>query len=249
MMERVIQLIEKEKSKLQECHFLSWLSNSDIPVDEKMSFTPPMLFFIMGFKDLLSCMSIQKPKNEVERHISSHCLEDIEHWKWYIEDLNQLGYSKIGSNLISFASLVWNEDTKESRELIYKAFNYHYTKPSVIIDLILIEIMEATFGAFSESLKSCYEKRPEIYTLKFFGETHQTAEKNHTSGNWLEHGEINKDILTIDLSEEERLFATEMTIDLFSAFGKMFEMWFKQKANMINFRSKPFDYCSGRLFC
>ena len=37
MMKKIIQLIENEKNKLQECHFLSWLSNSEIPVDEKIT--------------------------------------------------------------------------------------------------------------------------------------------------------------------------------------------------------------------
>ena len=249
MMERIINLIEIEKNKLQGCDFLSWLSRTDISVNEKMSFTPSMFFFIMGFKDLLTCMLIRRPKTDIEKTISSHCLEDIEHWKWYIEDLNQLGYGKLGSNLFNFASLIWSEDTKESRELVYKAFNYHYTKPSLFIDLILIEIMEATFGSFCESLSLCFKVNPEIHNLKFFGETHQIAEKNHKSGNWLEQEKIDKTILAIKLDEKERRFSTEMTLDLFYSFRKMFEMWFEQKSNMISFRSNPSDYDSGRLFC
>ncbi len=247
-MEKIVQLIKIEKNKLEECRFLSWLSSSDISIDERLSFTPLMLFFIMGFKDLLSCMLIENPKSEIEKSISAHCKEDIEHWKWYIEDLNQLDYSELGRNLFNFTSLVWSENTKESRELIYKAFNYHYTKPTPVIDLILIEIMEATFGSFSESLKLCSKKNPEIHTLKFFGKTHQIAEENHTSGNWLEHGEINKSILTMKLNKKESAFATKMTIDIFSAFGEMFEMWYVQKSIMVNFKQKPTDYCSERLF-
>ncbi|MCY4177874.1 MAG: hypothetical protein OXD32_05180, partial [Endozoicomonadaceae bacterium] len=215
-----------------------------ISVDEKMSFTPPMLFFIMGFKDLLSCIWIKNPKNALEKNISTHCEEDIEHWKWYVEDLNQLGYAKLGSNLLNFTSFLWSEDTKESRELIYKAFNYHYTKPSTVIDLILIEIMEATFGSFSESLYLYTEKNPEINTLKFFGETHRIAEKNHKAGNWLEHNEIDETILAIKLNDEERAFATKMVTDLFNAFEQMYAMWYKQKTNMIKFKKQLSDgYC------
>lgn len=224
-MKEIIRLIEVEKEKLSKSEFLNWLSNSNIPVAERLSFTPSMLFFIMGFKDLLSSIHIENPKTKLEHIISTHCEEDLHHWKWYISDLQSLGYSNLGNDLMEFSSNLWSEEKKSARELIYKSFNYHYNRPSLVTDFILIEVMEATFGAFSESMKKCVMSGGAFSRLDFFGEVHHHAEENHTSGTWIDGESIDSSISSIALDSKEKDFAANMVLDLFSHFEEMFSMW------------------------
>lgn len=232
-MEQVLSIIERKNEDIQRCDFLSWLRDPSISKGEKMAFTPQMLFFIMGFKDLLSSMHIDQPANDIERIISVHCEEDINHWVWYIEDLNELGYSDIGNDLFSLTSFIWGEETKENREFIYKSFYYHYVRPSSTTDLVLIEIIEAVFASFSEALDVYSMKHRDVYDLKFFGETHRLAEQSHDSGNWIEKIKVGDGIRNIKLNEEEVVFSKKMIDDIFESFDKMFDMWFRNRKNMI----------------
>ena len=226
-MKLVVKHLENEQAQLRQCEFIQWLENSDVSPDDRLSFVPSMLFFIMGFKDILSSAHIENPRNELEHLISTHCEEDLDHWEWYISDLQTLGFDRWGEDLFKFSSQIWSNDSKAARELVYKLFNYHYTKPSLILDLVLIEVLEATFGAFSDAMEKCVKEAGRFEELKFFGAIHKEAEENHTSGSWVENGEVEDIILKFELTESERLLATEMIGNVFSMFEDMFAMWLK----------------------
>lgn len=238
-MKDLIPFIEKKQQDLEKSHFLKWLGNSEVPPENRLTFIPSMLFFIMGFKDILSALHIKDAKTELEHIISTHCEEDLDHWKWYIEDLQTLGFESWGEDLLNFSTQLWSEDTREARELIYKSFSYHYEKPTLLMDLVLLEVMEATFGAFTKSMEKCVKEAGRFENLKFFGQIHHEAEANHASGSWLDEASVEDAILKFDLSPEERVLAKQMVSDLFQKFDSMFDMWFNSKDKYLSIKSIP----------
>ncbi len=242
-MKKIIKYIEFEQKKLSESEFLKWLADSSISPSHRLSFTPSMLFFIMGFKDLLESIHIKNPQTPLENIISTHCEEDLHHWKWYIEDLKTLGYGNIGNDLMDFSSDLWGKERKAARNLIYKAFNYHFQKPSIICDLVLIEVLEATFGVFVESMKKCVEDYNAYDKLLYFGKTHHDAEESHGNGNWVEGESLDDTILSLKLSSHEEQYSVNMVEELFELFEETFKMWHKIESNLtITDSLKPYSF-------
>lgn len=91
-MEKVLDIITAERLALQETPLIRWLGNRDISLKEKYSFIPSMAFFIMGFRDILLHLKVESPANDIEKLVSQHCMEDLGHWQWYINDLERLGF-------------------------------------------------------------------------------------------------------------------------------------------------------------
>jgi hypothetical protein len=228
-MKNIIKKIEGEQKNLENCHFLQWLGNSKISPDERLNFIPSMYFFIMGFKDLLTSIHIEKPQNELEHLISTHCEEDLGHWKWYLADLKALGYKSWGEDLMKFSTQLWSDETEAARQLVYKSFDYHYNNKSKVLDLVLIEIMEATFGAFTKSMEKCVKEAGRFENLIFFGSIHQEAEANHSAGTWVETDSVEDAVLKFELTKDERLRAEKMTAELFELFEQMFSMWYENR--------------------
>ncbi|MCT4643094.1 MAG: hypothetical protein N4A33_12455 [Bacteriovoracaceae bacterium] len=237
-MKEVLELIALEQRRLADHVFLRWLGNSNINPNKRLEFVPSMMFFIMGFKDLLSQIEIENPKTKLEFIISNHCKEDLGHWVWYIEDLKQLGFDTWSKDLLNFSADLWSDNTKEARELIYKSFSYFYSKPSLINDLVLIEVMEATFGAFITPMEKCVKEAGSFNQLKFFGHIHHHAEENHSTGSWIEEGHLGSDIKEFEMSLMEKQFASRMIYDLFEGFSKMFFMWYENREKYTHINSR-----------
>ena len=78
-MMRIIDVIERKKTALIEGKLFKWLSDDTINGFDRLSFSPSMLYYLMGFKDVLAHLLRHNPKNELERHINAYCGEDAEH--------------------------------------------------------------------------------------------------------------------------------------------------------------------------
>lgn len=90
-MKNIFTQISMHKSALAEHSFCLYLRETDNITKTSFGFVPTMTFFVLGFRDILESMRIKNPKTAVEKMLNTHCEEDSEHWRWFIDDLDTLG--------------------------------------------------------------------------------------------------------------------------------------------------------------
>jgi len=205
-MKEMLRTISTEKHALEETPFILWLGNKDITLKEKYSFVPSMAFFIMGFKDILMHLKSESSETDIEKLIAQHCEEDLGHWVWYVKDLERLGFefSSWGEDLSSFFSRLWGNDTQECRRLVYLTMHYAQSINDPRLLLVIIEVMEATFGAFIDALHHSSRDKQINTELEFFGLKHHDAESNHSLGSWIDGKNSSADLHNVILSQEPR---------------------------------------------
>ena len=88
----VVRQIDAEREALPEGPLFKWLSDESVDGYRRLSFLPAMLYYLMSFKDVLSTLSRDDPRTDLEHHINAYCREDADHWRWYLTDLDKLGF-------------------------------------------------------------------------------------------------------------------------------------------------------------
>ncbi len=230
-MRAIMRKIEEKKSTLERSRFVEWLIREDVPGAEKLSFAPAMAFFIMGFRDILCSLKQRNPTTWAAKIVNQHCDEDADHWRWYIEDLEKLGFDHTvwGGDLSGLFSRMWSDETRESRNLVYLTMYHVRSAPSPEVLLVIIEVMEATFGVFSDALHRALQGMPAYSNLKYFGHTHRQEEESHAIGSWTQSGSHSEDIYGIQLPKEVREICFNIVDALFAQFQEVFEEWYLSK--------------------
>ena len=90
-MEKTFAHIDHKKNQLSQNPFCLWLKQAGLEQDA-LIFAPSMSYFVLGFRDILELAKRPNPKTELDFSINVHCEEDKEHWKWFLGDIQKLGY-------------------------------------------------------------------------------------------------------------------------------------------------------------
>jgi|GEM_PF-1720701 len=156
--------------------------SGDAQVIDKLKFVPRMLFFVLGFKDLMQMVRYEDPQTDLEKSVNIHSDEDSFHWEWYLKDLTYISGWFKNSEVSDVISGVWDSDTYEVRKTIYMFSKYiqEYTDP--VARMLMIEVLEMTFDKFKEALHPILKDADLYDQLKYFGKAHQETEENHTTG-------------------------------------------------------------------
>lgn len=240
-MKSVIDLIESRSAKLAQNPFCQWmLEGKDAYKADTFSFTPAMLYFILGFRDILSHLQYAEPKSELEQVINTHCEEDKNHWMWYLQDLKTLGISDSswGEDWSDLVKNLWSDENKPTRDLVYLCIHQIKKHQSAKASLVIIECLESTFGVFMTTLKTRFSGSSIYKRLQFFGQHHQEQEMNHSLGHWIEdehqdgHEHSEKDyLLKIELTANEREELLTSVNEIYNQFELVFQTWLQNKNN------------------
>ncbi len=240
-MEDVLNLIEVKSEQLSKNPFCQWILNENhVSHEETFSFTPSMLYFILGFRDILTHLEYKNPQTELEKMINQHCLEDKNHWQWYLQDLKTLGFGEAswGNDWVNLIENLWCEDNKPTRDLVYLCIHLIKKHESPTASLVIIECLESTFGVFMSTLKKRFGNSSIYKRLHFFGQIHQQQEMNHSMGHWIEtdtaaaplppHSNAHAlENLRVTESEKRELMQTIELI--YQQFELVFETWLSSK--------------------
>lgn len=244
-MSNLAKLIEKRSEQLYQNSLCRWITSEEakyLPPQEVLAFAPSMLYFIMGFKDILQNLEYANPRDPFELMVNQHCLEDKDHWRWYLEDLKTLGFSEEswGGDLAERVEAVWSDQQRPTRELVYMCIYLIKKFRSAKASLVIIECLEATFGVFMTTLQKRFWNSPVYSRLQFFGQTHHHQETNHSMGHWIENADGTSNHGSADhweqlkfSSDEEAELMTSIQL-IFEQFELVFENWFASKQTFMS---------------
>lgn len=241
-MQRILQKIKTESQKLENSQLCLWLQSDTNHQEDRLSFAPSMLFFVLGFKDMLTVMRVEDPQSDIDYEINLHCEEDLDHWKWYLRDLEQLGFipQSWGSRMGDIFKQIWGDDSFEVRNLVYTVISETKKHNNPLISLIMIEYLEAAFAVFIRNMLVPIRQMGYYEQLQYFGKLHVEKETAHSRGAWVdgdrsEPGEGFKH----HLLNEKTLSLAESIVDKVS--GQMlnvFDYWYSSRNNFIRFSAK-----------
>lgn len=155
---------------------------SDLTIQDKLKFIPRMLFFVLGFKDIMKVVRYDGDLTDLQQSVNTHSDEDSNHWVWYLSDLSFMtGHFQAytGADLIS---KTWDDETLEVRRTIYTYNRYVQQYENPVARMLMIEVLEITFDKFKEAIHPVLKKADLYSQLDYFGKKHQDTEENHSTG-------------------------------------------------------------------
>jgi hypothetical protein len=222
-MRRILNQIEKGREKVVKGPLFDWLSNENIDGRRRLSFSPSMLYYLMGFKDVLQALERVNPQTSVENAINAYCGEDAEHWRWYLEDLEKLGYTlgSWGKDIPSFCNEVWSAATEENRKSIFKLVNYANACRDPLYSMSLIFVFEATGVVFIGHTRKAAIALGMDEELKYFGKVHYEEEFGHSV--------LARHLADQQLTADVYPIARDMVDDLFDSYDRLFTAWYEHR--------------------
>jgi hypothetical protein len=222
-MKRIIRVIESKQEALEKGKLFRWLSDESVGGHERLSFAPSMLFYLMAFKDVLGQLYRPDPYDELQRYVNAYCHEDAEHWRWYLEDLETLGYGLLswGSSIPAFCNSVWSPETESNRKTIFSLIEYARRCDAPLFSLVLIQIFEATGAVFLGHTRMAAAALGLDDELNYFGRRHYEEE--------LEHSVKSSHLAESVLNDSIYSLAGEAVEVIFGAFEEMFDCWFAHR--------------------
>lgn len=219
-MKRVLAQIEQEKDALSEGRLFQLLSNDEISGRERLSFAPSMLYYLMGFKDVLDGLARANPSTDLDRFINAYCVEDGDHWRWFLTDLERLGYSvgSHGHDLPTFCNEVWGDRNRMNRTTIFELmYQARVAARDPLLALTLINVFEATGVVFIGHTRKAAIDIGLDDELKYFGRVHFEEEFGHSVQS--------RDLVAYDLTPESYEIAQAMIPSLFADYRELFDSW------------------------
>ena len=231
-MKQVLDHIQSKKEDYARLPFFSFVRNSSINPMRRLAWAPYAAPFIMGFIDLNKhVFRVEPTEDPLQEIINRHTHEDDRHWRWFLEDLQKMGFDKpLGFN--DALEFFWGEETKYSRELTYHFCRYGLNA-SPIRKAIAIETIEAAgnvqFVAAAEAARDLQALTGHQY--KYFGDVHLSVETGRTFGPTTAEQYIEN----IQLTPADREAAFELVDTLFSVLTNWKnDLFIRAKAQPLN---------------
>jgi hypothetical protein len=213
-MTKISDAIKNHKDDFLKHELFQHLKNDSLSLNERLKFLPFISHFVMSFSDINHLiLPFKFPKNELEKAVNRHALEDSEHWPWYLNDLENLSLNP-SATFTDHLHFIWSDKLLNSRMLTYRLVQLLSDQPAEM-RLIIIEVMEATGNAMFDTLASITQGSDK--ELEYCGKVHLSHETGHSIGS---DDEL---IDTLKLSDKEREKAITLIDECFMAFHGFFD--------------------------
>ncbi len=219
-MELIHELIKTRQNRLGRSALCTYIANRRIPPHQRLSFVPAMLFFTMGFKDILDALRDESDNSPLQRSVHQHCDEDSFHWQWYLQDLATIDHGRrlLDVPAVEAFTNVWSPENRATREVVYHTIFVAKTCRTPFLRMVIIDTLEATFACFNAPVFQLVRELGMTDQLHYFGKVHQHAEASHAKDQ-----DDGATLLTLDTDELDR--ARGLVGELFDAFEDMFDCW------------------------
>lgn len=217
--QRILDLIKAEQDALESERLFRFLADESVDPASRLSFTPAMLYYLMGFKDVLAALSRRNPETRLDRYINAYCVEDGDHWRWYLTDMEKLGYGPgtYGTDLSTICNEIWSTRTEVNRTTVFRLVEYARQSQNPLQALIVISVFEATGVVFIGHTRKAAIALGWDEELEYFGRKHYEEEFGHSVQA--------KDLVNYRLSDEEYESSQQMVKTLFADYRRLFDCW------------------------
>jgi hypothetical protein len=221
--ETILRRIERHKERLSIGNLFQWMSNDAIDGRRRLNFTPSMLYYLMGFKDVLAALYRKEAKTDVELAINAYCGEDAEHWRWFLEDLEKLGFDLTtwGKNISEWCNEVWSPSTEVNRKTIFHLVHGATECRDPIYSLALIWVFEATGVVFIGHTRKAAVALGMDDELNYFGRVHFEEEFGHSV--------VARDYAALEIDDHLHARICDMVDTLFNDYANLFECWYQHR--------------------
>jgi hypothetical protein len=220
-MKKVLSFIEEKKydfSQLPLCHYMR---DNSIDPRQRLSWAPWLAPYAMNFGDLNKYVLRKEPTTDkIQKMINVHTFEDDHHWRWFLEDLETLGFNprlKYSDAL----RLVWSKQAEKSRLICSKLALMFESQSDSLLRLAITEAIEAT-GHVILFLTSQVTKQLQPITqenYRYFGPSHFDVETGHPTGT----ENVEDFIKSLELTEQTRQQAYELVEQVFELFTELIQ--------------------------
>jgi len=217
-MKQVIERIEQRSAAFAQLPLFAFLRDHSIDPRKRLSFAPSVAHFVMSFADLYDfVLQVHPPGDAYQELVNAHAREDENHWRWFLDDLQKLGFDE----KLSFSDalrFVWSDATSHTRALTYKMCRLGYGASS-LEKLVLVHVIEAAGKVTVDGVSAVgveYSKQAGK-KLVYLGHHHLATESAHT----IEDAQVHRGIEAITLDPDQRaglLSMVDQGFDAFTAF-------------------------------
>ncbi|KAB8319208.1 iron-containing redox enzyme family protein [Tolypothrix campylonemoides VB511288] len=214
-MKEVLALIEKRKQEFAQLPLFQFLQNKSIDPRKRLAWAPCVTPIAMSFEDLLKYDFRKEPTDDpIQELINKHTEEEDNHWMWFLEDLEKLGFDY----LMKFSDSMrfyWGEETYKTRQVCHQ-IALHTFRSEPIVVLAAMEAIEATANVAFALTAQVAQELQQITKQKyrFFGQYHVGVESAHT----VLTNDAKQFLESIQLTQEQRAKAFEVVEKVFEVF-------------------------------
>ncbi len=219
-MKRVLHHIEQRKAELARSPFITFVEDTSLEPQRRLSFAPGLAPFVMGFADVNKyVLRDESSEDPLQQLINTHTREDDHHWGMFLRDLRTLELNA-PMDFTGVLERLWGEHCKKARQLIYGLVAL-VSAESPVMRLAVVESVEAAgsvgFSRFSQVARELEAKTGK--RLVYFGEAHEGLESGHVMGS----GDAEAVLAGMELTPEQVERArglVDKTFALFHAMGE-----------------------------
>lgn len=175
-------------------------------------FAPALMFWIMGFQDVLRLNEQFASDARVKRFAAQHREEDSDHWSWFLDDLTTLG---VTNRDVTF---LFGPGHRATRDATYSIMSEVYRVADDRLRVPLILSLESTAHVFFTRVARYAQRLGLRDQLRFFGDQHLEAEESHDF-----HTEEAEKIDDMPLPDDLRIEGAMMVERIHRAFITMFD--------------------------
>src|SRR5882724_3645277 len=168
----VINRIAEKRLQFGEHQFFDRLM-SDASLQEVLPFAKHITFWVMTFQDILRINQLLAVTREVKRITHHHMAEDAGHQFWFLDDLHTIE--------ASWPNVKWlfGSEHEQTRTSSFRLMSEVFRITKEHNRIVLLLVLEALGQEFFTRISDFLEKNGIFHSLRYFGRTHLTVEKQH----------------------------------------------------------------------
>jgi hypothetical protein len=214
-MKEVLVFIDEKKKEFAQLPLFKYLQDKSIDPRQRLAWAPCLTPLAMAFGELNRCNFRKEPTDDpIQKLINQHTYEDDDHWMWFLEDLEKLGFNRL-MKFTDSMRFFWGEETYRTRQVCNQIALCTFQAEPIII-LVAVKVVEATGNVAFTLTTQLVQELQQItkQNYRYFGHYHLCAENSHTTAT----SNTEEFLERIQLTPEQTTQAFELVERIFEVF-------------------------------
>ena len=176
-MRTIIPLIRQRQERYRNHPFIRFLKDDQASPQARLAYAPFACFFSMTFSEFnRHYIRVSEPTGEHEKALNEHAREDETHYRWFLQDLERLGYNPVCS-FTDALRFIWSEEGRHARDLSHYLIGAAQ-RADPELKLVILEAIEATGAVWLDATVAAVRQHPEADELNYFNKAHEQRERH-----------------------------------------------------------------------